>query len=50
MHNQKKPEEQRPEDSVLTPTYAAREMTGEVPKHTMPEQGTAPETVYNHDS
>ena len=39
------------EESVLTPTYASREMTGSIPKHSMPKQSTAPETVYNliHD-
>ncbi len=38
-------------ESVLTPTYASREMTGSIPKHTLPENSTAPETVYNliHD-
>ncbi|MBT4146001.1 MAG: glutamate decarboxylase, partial [Gammaproteobacteria bacterium] len=39
------------EESVLTPTYASREMTESIPKHAIPKQSTAPETVYNliHD-
>ena len=41
MHNQKKPEEQGSEDSILTPTYAARDMVDSVPKHKLPEQGIA---------
>ncbi len=51
MQDQKKPEETFAEESVLTPTYAAREMTGVIPKHLMPEQSTAPRTIYNliHD-
>lgn len=51
MYDQKKNQETFAEESVLTPTYAAREMTGTIPKHVMPEQSTAPSTVYNliHD-
>jgi len=39
------------EQSVLTPTYAAREMTAGIPKYKIPEQSTAPKTIYNviHD-
>ncbi|MCK5477932.1 MAG: hypothetical protein KAI44_03355, partial [Methylococcales bacterium] len=50
MH-EKKAKDPSNEESVLTPTYASREMTGSIPKHTFPEQSTAPETVYNliHD-
>jgi len=50
MHDQKALH-QLNEESVLTPTYASREMTGDIPKHSFPEQGTAPATVYNliHD-
>lgn len=38
-------------ESVLTPTYASRELTGTIPKHTIPEQSNAPGTIYNliHD-
>ncbi len=50
MHDQKIKDPSKKE-SVLTPTYASREMAGSIPKHTMPKQGAAPETVYNliHD-
>ena len=50
MHEQKV-KDPSAEESVLTPTYASREMTGAIPKHTLPKQSTAPETVYNliHD-
>jgi glutamate decarboxylase len=39
------------EQSVLTPTYASRTMTGSIPRHTIPEKSTSPQTVYNliHD-
>ncbi|NOQ13163.1 MAG: glutamate decarboxylase, partial [Methyloprofundus sp.] len=50
MH-EKKIKDPLAEESVLTPTYASREMTESIPKHTFPEQSTAPNTVYNliHD-
>jgi len=49
MHEKKK--SSLAEESVLTPTYASREMTSSIPKHEFPEQSTAPATVYNliHD-
>lgn len=51
MHDQKKPQNIVAEESILTPTYAAREMTGTIPKHRIPEQSTAPQSIYNviHD-
>nr|HIL77108.1 glutamate decarboxylase [Rhodospirillales bacterium] len=51
MHEKKKKAQSVAEESVLTPIYASREMTRRIPKHRMPEQSTAPETVYNliHD-
>lgn len=51
MHDQKNVQDPVAEESVLTPTYAAREMTGIIPKHRIPEQSTAPQTIYNviHD-
>ena len=51
MHDQKKPQNIAAEESILTPTYAAREMTGTIPKHRIPEQSTAPQSIYNviHD-
>jgi glutamate decarboxylase len=51
MHDQKIPRNNSDEESVLTPTYAAREMTGSIPKHKIPNQSTAPNTIYNviHD-
>ncbi len=51
MHDQKKTQGPVTEESVLTPTYAAREMTETIPKHRIPEQSNAPQTIYNviHD-
>lgn len=51
MHDQKKLDKALTEESVLTPTYAAREMTTPIPKHKIPEQSTAAQTIYNviHD-
>jgi len=48
---EKKIKDPSTEESVLTPTYASREMTGSIPKHNIPKQSTSPETVYNliHD-
>ncbi len=50
MHD-KKPVQPLDEDSVLTPTYASREMTQDIPRHRFPQQSMAPATVYNliHD-
>lgn len=38
-------------ESILTPTYAAREMTSEIPRHRIPEQSSPPGVIYNliHD-
>ncbi|RLA43791.1 MAG: glutamate decarboxylase [Gammaproteobacteria bacterium] len=50
MHD-KKSVQQPDEESVLTPTYASREMTETIPKRRFPQRSTAPATVYNliHD-
>ena len=41
----------RPEDAVLTPTYAARSLNTAVPKYKIPEREMLPRTAYNliHD-
>lgn len=51
MYDQKKIGDKGSENSVLTPTFASREMIREIPRHTIPKQGNLPETVYNliHD-
>ncbi|MCK5818335.1 MAG: glutamate decarboxylase [Psychromonas sp.] len=51
MHDQKKHDNDAVPESILTPIYAARKMTNSIPKHHIPEQSTAPETIYNviHD-
>jgi glutamate decarboxylase len=50
MHD-KRSVQQLDEDSVLTSTYASREMTRDISKHRFPQQSMAPATVYNliHD-
>ena len=51
MYDQKKTKDEESDNSVLTPTFASREMIREIPRHTIPKQGNLPETVYNliHD-
>jgi hypothetical protein len=41
MHD-KKSQQQLNENPFLTPTYASREMTEDIPKHRFPEHSTAP--------
>jgi len=50
MHDKKR-RHKGTEDALLTPTYAAREMTNAIPRHIFPKQSTAPGVVYNliHD-
>ena len=42
---------ERAEDNLLTPTYAARDMTQEIPKYTFPGEEVSARTAYNliHD-
>lgn len=51
MHDRKKYHSLETEESVLTPTYAARQMTGTIPRHRIPENSAAPQSIYNliHD-
>jgi len=51
MHDQKKSKNTSDPESVLTPSYAVREMTTCIPKGHIPEHSTAPQTIYNviHD-
>ena len=51
MHKKVKLSELSPDATSLTPTYAARALTGAVPKYAIPESEMAPNTAYHliHD-
>ena len=51
LHKKVDHSKMRPEDAVLTPTYAARALTTTVPKYKIPEVEMLPRTAYNvvHD-
>ena len=51
LHSKVDHRELRPEDTVLTPTYAARSLNTTVPKYKIPEGEMLPRTAYSlvHD-
>lgn len=51
MYHNVAPDPERAGDNLLTPTYAARDMTRDIPKYTFPDDEVSARTAYNliHD-